>query len=85
MRGLGFAHCVLVKPSLIVGERADSRPVEAVTKAALSVLSPWLPGVRRYRAISGAELAAAIVNLAQTELPAGNSEVVLDQIFGYLA
>ena len=85
VRGLGFAHCVLIKPSLIVGPRADSRPAEKISQTALNALSPWLPGLRKYRAISGADLATAIINLAQSELPPGASEVVLDEIYGWLA
>ena len=32
VKGLGFAHTVIVKPGLLVGARQDSRPVEGVLR-----------------------------------------------------
>ena len=32
VRALGFAHCVILRPGLLVGERAESRPAEWVVR-----------------------------------------------------
>ena len=38
VKDLGFEHTVIVKPGLIIGDRQESRPIEAVLRGAAKVL-----------------------------------------------
>lgn len=40
VQALGFEHCVIVRPGVIVGERQDSRPAEAAVRKVA-----WLAGL----------------------------------------
>ena len=62
--GLGFARVDLLRPGLLLGDRAEHRAGEALARGLAPVFNPVLLGpLRRYRAISAAEVAAAIVAL----------------------
>ena len=62
---LPFNEVHLFRPSFLIGNRAESRPLE---RALLAVLSPlrtlFLGPLRRYRPIEAAEVAAAMVRAA---------------------
>ncbi|HEX2203946.1 MAG TPA: NAD(P)H-binding protein [Longimicrobium sp.] len=63
---LPFEGVALLRPSLILGERADRRPAEALAQRAAPVLNPLLMGpLRKYRAIPAAAIARAMVRLAK--------------------
>lgn len=63
---LPFEGVALLRPSLILGARADRRPAEALFQKAAPLLSPLLWGpLRRYRAIPAAAVARAMVRLAR--------------------
>lgn len=80
-----FETRVLIKPSLITGERPDKRLGEIIGKAVLNSLSRWLPGFAKWRPISGEQLGSAIVNYAGALNSHGNHTLELDDIFNYLA
>ena len=62
---LGFARFVALRPSLMLGERGDRRPGEAVAQAVMPVIAPLLAGpLRRYRGISADAVAAAMIAAA---------------------
>lgn len=84
VRKLDFQHCILIKPSLIVGERADSRPAEQLAASVLKSSCSWLPWLHSYRPITAAQLATAMINIANLELVAKDVEFELEELFGVL-
>ena len=75
-----FDGVALLRPSLLLGERAERRPAEALAQRIAPLLSPLLQGpLRRYRAIHADTVAAAMVRLAR-EGVSGTRTVESDQI-----
>ncbi len=67
---LGFASLEILRPSLLLGERQDARPMEALGQKLSPVLNALLPGpLKHYRAIAGAEVAASMIRLAKAAEP----------------
>jgi uncharacterized protein YbjT (DUF2867 family) len=67
---LPFETVVLVRPSLILGERDDRRPAEAAAQVVMPALSFLLAGpLKKYRAIPGRTVAKAMVRLAKEAGP----------------
>ncbi len=63
---LGFRHVSIFRPSLLVGERADNRPGEAMGLRLSALIAPFLRGpLRSMHPINGAEVAAAMLAAAQ--------------------
>lgn len=68
--GLGFETLVIARPSLLLGERARPRFSEKLGAAALALARPVLIGPwRKYRAISGAAVAASLVASTRGAIP----------------
>ena len=68
--GLGFETVVIARPSLLLGSRAKPRPAERLGEAALSLLAPLLVGpLRKYRAIAGDAVAAALIASTRAGIP----------------
>lgn len=64
LAALGFDRVDCLRPGLLLGERAESRPAEALGQRVAPVLNPLLRGpLRRYRAIAADDVAAAAVAL----------------------
>lgn len=64
--GAGVENSWFVRPSLLLGERADKRPGERMADLALRPISPLMRGpLRRYRPIQAAVVAAAMLELAR--------------------
>lgn len=63
LRGLGLPSLALLRPSVIGGERRESRPLETVSKWVLSLV----PG--RYRTVHARSIAGAMVSLALDAAP----------------
>lgn len=60
----GFDRVDLLRPGLLLGERSESRPGEAIARALTPLTNPLLRGpLRRYRGIAAADVAAAAVAL----------------------
>lgn len=58
---MGFRRVDLLRPSLLLGERAESRPLERLGIALSGLTSPLLQGaLRRYRPIAAERVAAAV-------------------------
>ena len=65
LAALGFARLDIVQPGLILGPRAERRPVEAFFQWLAPVLNPLLAGsLSKYGGISADDVAAAIAALA---------------------
>ena len=63
---LGIARTHIFRPSQLLGERAENRPLERLMMAALPAIQ-WLfiGGASKYRGIAGADVARAMLRSAQ--------------------
>lgn len=62
---LGFEHTYIFRPSMLVGERKESRPAERLFIGLFSIINPLLRGSwKRYRSIKVKDLAAAMISAA---------------------
>jgi uncharacterized protein YbjT (DUF2867 family) len=60
--GLSFRIIVIARPSLLLGERAEKRAGESLSKFAMKAFGKLLAGsLVRYRAIEGADVATAMI------------------------
>ena len=67
---LGFEQVDLLRPGLLLGDRAESRPGEALARALTPLTNPMLRGpLRRYRGIPADDVAAAAVALLARSEP----------------
>lgn len=76
---LDFASRCYYRPSLLVGERSDFRPGEKLGHIMGSVL-PFIPGLKKYRPITGAQVAKKMVFEAM-QLKRGIHLFELDELF----
>lgn len=77
---LGFARLDIIRPGLILGERAERRPFEARMQRLAPWINPLLIGpLDRYGAVPAGSIADAIAALAETSAPGrfvhGNREI----------
>lgn len=69
LKELGYPTAAIFRPSLLTGERQESRPGERLGIAAASALAPLLHGgLRRYRPIAAEQVARAMASVATTAL-----------------
>ncbi|MFY2764753.1 hypothetical protein [Arenimonas sp. MALMAid1274] len=67
---LGFDRVDMLRPGLLLGDRAESRPAESVMQAVAPVTNLLMPGaLSRYRAIRAETVAAAAVALLAERTP----------------
>ncbi|MCX7033715.1 MAG: NAD(P)H-binding protein [Arenimonas sp.] len=67
---MGFDRVDLLRPGLLLGERDESRPGEAIARALTPFTNPLLRGpLRRYRGIAASDVAAAAVALLGRDEP----------------
>ncbi len=70
LRALGFKSLEILRPSLLLGERSESRRAEDLAQACAPVLNALLPGpLKRYRAIEGRQVAADLIQVAKQAEP----------------
>lgn len=70
LQQLGFSKLSIVRPSLLIGDRQERRPAEAIGGVLYKLASPLMIGkLRKYRAIEAADVAKAMFKIAQTEKP----------------
>lgn len=78
---LGFEHFVAVRPSVLQGDRQESRPGEAVAVAVMRVAAPLMLGpLRRYRPSKASDVAAAMRVLAREPGPSAHRVVEAEEI-----
>jgi uncharacterized protein YbjT (DUF2867 family) len=66
--GLDAVH--VMQPSMLLGERSEKRSAEKVIQGAMKFLNPLFGGsLRKYRAINGKTVAAAMLKLAKEDKP----------------
>jgi uncharacterized protein YbjT (DUF2867 family) len=62
---LGFEHTYIFRPSMLVGDRKESRPTEKFLIGLFSILNPLFAGSwKRYHSIHVKDLAASMINAA---------------------
>jgi uncharacterized protein YbjT (DUF2867 family) len=67
---MGFDRLDLLRPGLLLGERDESRPGEAIARALTPLTNPLLRGpLRRYRGIAADDVAAAAAALLGRDEP----------------
>lgn len=77
---IGFTTVVIVRPSFIVGARAQGRPAEAVALRVGQAVRPFLVGpLRKYRPADALAIARTLVSAAATA-PAGVTIIESDAI-----
>jgi len=79
IRTLPFSRISIFQPSLLIGQRADFRLGEKLGSWAMTALC-ILPGIRRFRPITGEEVAAKMVQTSQ-QSGKGVELFCLDDIF----
>jgi uncharacterized protein YbjT (DUF2867 family) len=68
--GLGFESVAIVRPSFLVGPRAESRPAERLGIRVFQILSPFMAGpLRRWRPVSAGDVAASLVDALRGRVP----------------
>lgn len=67
VKTINFKHFFVLRPSLLLGSRMESRPLETVSQYLMRVLNPLFIGpLKKYKAIKGIVVAKAMVNAALT-------------------
>lgn len=65
---LDFDHTHIFRPSMIMGERKEKRPLEKIMMKIWSVINPLFIGkVNKYRGIDGKDIAKAMNNAAKNQ------------------
>lgn len=68
VREVGFETLHILRPSLLLGERQERRPGEALGQVLAPLINPLLRGtLEKYRAVSTESVAAAMFQLKQRE------------------
>ncbi|MDK2594096.1 NAD(P)H-binding protein [Pseudoalteromonas obscura] len=79
IKQLGFKHLSIFQPSLLIGHRPDTRIAETIGNHLLPLICK-LPGLQKYRPISGAQVATKMVSVAMSGPPPYET-YRLDEIF----
>jgi uncharacterized protein YbjT (DUF2867 family) len=63
--GVAFEAVHILRPSLLLGDRAERRPAERAAQILAPLLSPLMIGpLKKYRAVPAREVASAMIHLA---------------------
>jgi uncharacterized protein YbjT (DUF2867 family) len=79
VKDLPFEVITIMRPSILAGERSESRPGESIGKFFMKFLTK-IPGLKKYRPISGQTVAQGMINSLQ-KCPPGYHIFELDEIF----
>ena len=65
---LGFERTVIVRPSMLLGDRKEKRAGEIIGKVMMKTVQPLLAGkMKKFRAIHGRDVARSMITLLQGE------------------
>jgi uncharacterized protein YbjT (DUF2867 family) len=65
---IGFERTVIVRPSMLLGDRKEKRTAEMVGKVVMKTVNPLLTGkMKKFRAIHGRDVARAMILLIREE------------------
>ena len=68
LSSLGYRSMHIVRPSLIVGDRPESRPAELFGQRVLTTISPVMVGrLEKYRPISADQIAKAMLEISKRD------------------
>jgi uncharacterized protein YbjT (DUF2867 family) len=66
--GLNMDYTHIFRPSMIMGNRKESRPLEIFFIALISAINPlFVGGMKKYRGIEGKDIAKAMINAAKRQ------------------
>lgn len=69
LRSVGFESLIILRPSMLMGERKEFRLGELIGKGVMTVVNPVMLGpLAKYRGIQGRTVAKAMIKLASTGL-----------------
>lgn len=69
IQSIGFQNFISVRPSMLLGDRQESRLGEKIGKAAFNLLSPLMFGsLRKYRSVEASDVAKSMQKFANQEL-----------------
>jgi uncharacterized protein YbjT (DUF2867 family) len=83
IKKLDFEKLVIVRPSVLIGDRPEKRLGESLSVPFISMVSKIIPSVKKYRGIHGKEVAKSMINLSKMDKN-GPVQVELDELFDYL-
>lgn len=70
VRASGVASVVVVRPSMLLGNRSESRPAERLGQIVMQATSPlFLGGLQKYKPIHARDVAAAMLAAAKQAAP----------------
>lgn len=81
---LSFHRFIMVRPSILVGERPEPRFGEEFSNKLLKMVTPLLTSLEKYRGIKGIEVAKSMIQLEKVA-PKGQTIVELDELFKYIS
>jgi uncharacterized protein YbjT (DUF2867 family) len=68
VKSIGFKNTIILRPSLLLGNRMESRPLETVSQYLMKALNPLFVGpLKLYKAIKGETVAKALMHVALSE------------------
>lgn len=70
LQKLGFESLIILRPSMLMGERKEFRFGELIGKGVMTIFNPLMQGpMAKYRGIQGKTVAKAMIRLAKETLP----------------
>ena len=83
LKEIGFKSLIILRPSMLLGDRTEFRFGELIGKAAMTVFNPlMLGGLTKYKGIQGKTVARCMQQLAKQELP-GVHVLEGEQLFAF--
>lgn len=68
VKSIGVENVSILRPSLLVGKRNESRPLEMMSMGIMKVVNPLLPGgLKKYRSVAGTDVARLMLALAKED------------------
>jgi uncharacterized protein YbjT (DUF2867 family) len=81
VRKLPFQTVIIIKPSVIVGERQEKRLGESLAAVLGNLLTPLIPPLKKYQPIHASIVAQAMINAANDTSISGSVVYELGEIF----
>ena len=83
LKQIGFKSLIILRPSMLMGDRNEFRFGELIGKAVMTVFNPlMLGGLTKYKGIQGKTVARCMQQLAKQDLP-GVHVLEGDQLFAF--
>ncbi len=82
VKKLPFQNIVIVRPSLLLGERPERRIGEKFGEKLFKVVGPIIPGLKKYKPILGAQVASAMLNVSKSNSQ-NFLQLELDELFPF--